>query len=85
MVDLKSQQIGNRREEAEGEEAERKTKIGLVGEVFVMLLALLNCLLGVVFGLRYRVMILAPLIAITVLEAFFLALPAGTWISVLWL
>src|ERR1700737_3583508 len=50
----------------------------------MLLLALLNCLLGVVFGLLYRVMILAPLIAIAVLEATLVALPAGTWISVLW-
>src|ERR1700737_673732 len=50
----------------------------------MLLLALLNCLLGVVFGLLYRVMILAPLIAIAVLEATVVALPAGTWISVLW-
>jgi hypothetical protein len=47
-------------------------------------LAPINCLLGLLFGIRYRVMILFPLIAVAIIEAALIGIPHGTWISGLW-
>ena len=48
------------------------------------LLALANCLLGGLVGIRYRVWIIIPLSAIAILEACLLELGEATWISILW-
>jgi hypothetical protein len=50
----------------------------------MLLLASINFLVGALFGVRYRVMILLPLTAIVVPEAILIHVQAETWISTLW-
>jgi hypothetical protein len=48
----------------------------------MILAALLNGLFGVICGLRFRVLILAPLTVVAVGEMFFLKTPNDTWTSI---
>jgi hypothetical protein len=50
----------------------------------LMFLAAGNLCLGIVVGIRYRVMILLPLAGLVIIEVLLLELPGGTWISALW-
>jgi hypothetical protein len=45
----------------------------------MILTALLNGLFGVICGLRFRVLILAPLTVVALGETFFLKMPNDTW------
>jgi hypothetical protein len=53
----------------------------LLGENIHIILILINGLLGVIWGLRFKVPLLVPLIAIAILEAVFLR---TTWMSTFW-
>ena len=45
----------------------------------------LNSVLGILCGIRYRVFIMLPLAALTVVEVLFIEIMrGGTWISVIW-
>jgi hypothetical protein len=48
----------------------------------MILTALLNGLFGVICGLRFRVLILAPLTVVALGEIFFLKTPNDTWSSI---
>src|SRR2546423_1596268 len=50
----------------------------------MLLLASINFLVGALFGVRYRVMILLPLTAIAIPEAILIQVQAEAWISTLW-
>lgn len=47
-------------------------------------MALLNIILGGVIGLRYRVMIIAPLSAVTAFEGLLCGMPPRNWMTVAW-
>jgi hypothetical protein len=51
------------------------------GENILIILVLINALLGFIWGLRFKVPLLAPLVAIAILEAVFLR---TTWMSAFW-
>jgi hypothetical protein len=51
----------------------------------MLLLPPLNCVLGILCGIRHRVFIVLPLAALAFVEVFFIGIMrGGTWISVTW-
>ncbi len=52
--------------------------------MWLLTLALVNCFLGALVGIRYRVWIIIPLSAIAILEVAILEFREATWTSILW-
>ena len=50
----------------------------------MLLLAPVNCSLGILFGIRYPVMAMLPLIAAAIFEAVLIESPTGMW-SAVWM
>jgi hypothetical protein len=51
----------------------------------MLLLGFMNCFTGVIFGIRYSVMALLPLMAVAISESALIKAQEGTWISAFWM